>query len=309
MGASTARITAEDFLTPPELAAWRLASNGAGRIGGLRLSLAADSQGTQLRECYQQVPLRILRPFHFSADEPALLYLLNPTAGLMDGDGQLIHLTAGPGTRAVVTGQSASRIHPCLNGFSTQQWHVRVESGAVLVVLPGPAIPFQGCRYYQQARIDLASGARLIWGDIWLAGRHTRGEASEQFQFAHLIQEMTVQREDKLVYRDRFAWRGPWDESSAGWHFGGQLAFGSLFVSGKVTEESLPAGARAANFPTAAGDTCLRWCGDPEAVISCLVKAALHLAAANDGSAREPWLLSSHHLGPNHWFAAQPGSD
>ncbi len=309
MGASTARITAADFLTPPELSAWQLASNGAGRIGGVRLSLAADSQTTQMRECYQQVPLRVLPPFHFPGNEPALVYLLNPTAGLMDGDGQLIELTAGAGTRAVVTGQSASRIHPCLNGFSTQQWTVQVESGAVLVVLPGPAIPFQGCRYYQQARIDLATDARLIWGDIWLAGRHTRGEASEQFLFAHLIQELTVRREGKRVYRDRFAWRGPWDDATAGWHFGGQLAFGSLFVSGSVAEESLLAGARAAIFPTAAGDTCLRWCGDPEAVISSLVKSALQLAAGKDGSSREPWLLASHHLAPNHWFVAQPSQD
>lgn len=306
MGASTARITAADFLTPPELSAWQLASNGAGRIGGLRLALTADEQGTQLRDCYQQVPLRVLPPFQFSADEPALLYLLNPTAGLMDGDGQLVQLAAGAGTRAVVTGQSATRIHPCLTGFSTQQWHVRVESGAVLVVLPGPAIPFQGCRYYQQARIELAPDARILWGDIWLAGRHTRGEASEQFQFAHLIQEMTVRRDGKRVYRDRFAWRGPWDDATAAWHFGGQLAFGSLFVSGPVAEESLSAvsSATPAIFPTAAGDTCLRWCGYPEAVIASLVKFALHLAAAPDGSKREPWLLSSHHLAPNHWFVA-----
>src|SRR5437764_1295023 len=155
MGARPARITAGDFLTPPELADWRLAADPAGRIGGVRAELTADPAGARLGECYQQVPLRVLPPFRFGPGRAALLYLLNPTAGLMDGDGQLIELTARTGARAVVVGQSATRIHPCLRGFATQQWHITVESGAVLAVLPGPAIPFAGCRYFQRVAVDL----------------------------------------------------------------------------------------------------------------------------------------------------------
>src|SRR5262249_31636390 len=157
-----------DFLTPPELKDRQLAASAAGRIGGVRLELRTRYGQTTLAHCYQQVPLRILPPFQFGPDQPALLYLLNPTAGLLDGDAQLVQIDAGEGTRAVVVGQSATRIHPCLIGYATQQWHVRVASGAVLVVLPGPAIPFQGCRYFQRVVIDLAPGAALVWGDIWL---------------------------------------------------------------------------------------------------------------------------------------------
>ncbi len=51
-----------------------------------------------------------------------------------------------------MTGQSATRVHPALASFATQQWAVEVEDDACLVVLPGPAIPFQGSRYYQRAR-------------------------------------------------------------------------------------------------------------------------------------------------------------
>src|SRR5438105_1126800 len=137
---SLQRITAADFVTPPELRAWRLAADPAGRIGGVRLELVATAAGTRLHAAYQQVPLRVLPPFTFGDGQPSLLYLLNPTAGLMDGDGQLVQIRAGAGSRAVVVGQSATRIHPALAGFCSQQWHVSVERGAVLVVLPGPAI-------------------------------------------------------------------------------------------------------------------------------------------------------------------------
>src|SRR5205807_1900348 len=75
MDTATARITSADFVTPPELLAFRLAESAAGRIGGVRLELTGDAAATRLGHCYQQVPLRILPPFQFGANEPALLYL------------------------------------------------------------------------------------------------------------------------------------------------------------------------------------------------------------------------------------------
>ena len=95
-------------------------------------------------------------PFSLESESAALLYLINLTAGLMDGDAHLIELTARAGTRAVVTGQSATRIHPAVHSFATQQWEVDVEEDACLVVLPGPTIPFQGCATSSTVAFELA---------------------------------------------------------------------------------------------------------------------------------------------------------
>ena len=302
MGTTPARITAEDFVTPPELARWSLASSSTGRIGGVLLELEADSEKTRLGQCYQQIPLRVLPPFHFGNGQPCLLYLLNPTAGLVDGDGQLLKIRAGSGTRAVVAGQSATRIHPAVHGFSTQQWHVQVERNAILVVLPGPAIPFQGSRYAQRVRIDLEAGASLIWGDLWFAGRYAREAVSELFQFEIIVQDFTVYREGRLVFRDRFVWRGPWDEKQAAWHFASQPSCGSLFATGSLPDSVLIAqnNCQPAIFRTGAGDTCIRWLGSSEEVVGALVTSALRIAGSWCGG--EPWLLPFRDLGPNHWF-------
>jgi len=83
----------------------------------------------------------------------------------------------------------------------------------------------------QRVRIDLEPGASLIWGDLWFAGRYAREAVSELFQFEIIIQDFTVYREGRLVFRDRFVWRGPWDEKQAAWHFASQPACGSLFVT------------------------------------------------------------------------------
>ena len=304
MGASAVRITAADFLTPPEFEGLRLAVRSAGQIGGVRIELVASGDATRLGACYQQVPLRVLPPFQFAPDPAALLYLLNPTAGLLDGDAHRIEITARPGTRAVVTGQSANRVHPALAGFSTQQWHVHVASGAELVILPGPTIPYQGCRYYQRIMIDLEAGARLAWGDVWLPGRYARAAASEWFQFDQIVQELEVRRQGELIYRERFHWKGPWGANEIRWFLGSERATASLFVTGSALAP-FPAqdgSVERAILALASGDTCIRWCGVPTAVTADVVATALTAASRWSGG-EVPWLLSSHNFGPNHWFA------
>jgi urease accessory protein len=308
VGPRATRIRRDDLLTPPEFRDLRLAEHEAGRIGGARIELTRSGDETRLGACYQQVPVRLLPPFVLPAEPASLLYLINLTAGLLDGDGHLIELTARSGTRSLVTGQSATRVHPAVSSYATQQWAAEVEDDACLVVLPGPVIPFRGSRYYQRGRVELAPRARLIWGDIWLPGRYERGELSERFQFERIVQDFEVHRAGRLIYRDRFRWDGPWTSEEAGWYFGGALASASLFVAGPVPEalpEAQPTLMRSV-FRLDSGESCLRWCGHPTAVTHDLVHTALSLAASwTIGADAPPWLLASTGLVPNHWFSDQ----
>jgi urease accessory protein len=305
VGSRPVRITREEFLTPHEFHGVLPTQNPAGRVGGARIELIRSGERTHMGTCYQQIPVRLFPPLELDGEPAALLYLINLTAGLLDGDAHLVEITARAGTRAVVTGQSATRIHPALASFATQQFAVAVEDDACLVVLPGPAIPFQRSRYYQRGRVELAPRARLIWGDIWLPGRYDRGELSERFQFERIVQDFEVCRTGQLVYRDRFRWDGPWTVEDADWYFGGSLASASLFIGGPVPE-TLPGGGadlRRSIFRLDTGETCMRWCGHPAAVTSDLVQTALGLASCwTAGPDAPPWLLGSSSLAPNHWF-------
>lgn len=306
MGARAARITREDLVTPPEFRDLQLATSAAGRVGGARVELVRVGGETRLGGLYQQIPLRVMPSFSFDAEPAALLYLITLTTGLLDGDGHQIEVTARAGTRAVVTGQSATRIHPAGSRFSTQQWDVAVEDDAFLVVLPGPTIPFRGCRYFQRGRVELAESAGLIWGDIWLAGRYDRGEASERFQFARIVQDFEVRRLGRRVFRDRFCWDGPWGKEEADWYFGGELASGSLVVAGPPPPPlpEPPPGVMRAQFPLGDGVCCFRWCGHPTRVTADLVRCALGVAGGwTGGAGAPPWLLTSSDLAPNHWFS------
>jgi len=301
---SAIRITRDDFVIPPEFSSFQLAHRPAGQIGGVRLELLAVEGLTRLGACYQQVPLRVLPPFHFAGETCALLYLLNPTAGLLDGDGHLVQITAQSGTRTVVTGQSANRVHPAVSGFSTQQWQVYVEAGARLVVLPGPTIPYRGSRYYQRVMIELEAGAHLVWGDIWLPGRYERGEFSEWFCFDQIVQEMEVRREGELIYRERFHWQGPWNQDQVAWFCGNGLAAGSLFVTGNIQEKVGRASENSdeAILQLSSGDSIIRFCAAPRIVTGRLVESALVLASRGGAGETVGWLASSN-FAPNHWFS------
>lgn len=307
MGSGTVGIARTDLLTPPEFNNHEHASHPAGRVGGIRVELVRTGDETRLGYCYQQIPVRVMPPFSFDAEPASLLYLINLTAGLLDGDAHLYEIAARSGTRTVVTGQSASRIHPAQASFSTQQWNVHVEEDACLVILPGPTIPYRGCRYYQRGRIELAPTAQLIWGDVWLPGRYDReGDLAERFQFDQIVQDFEARRAGRLVYRDRFRWNGPWSSGDAAWYFGGHLAAGSLYLAGPLPTNLPPApeGVHRAVFQLGTKEACLRWCGPPSAVTSDLVRVAMQVAGIwTGGPSARPWLLESSDLAPNHWFS------
>ena len=212
VGAAAVRITEEDFLTPPEFRGLRLAPTPTGQVGGLRLELVASGGQTRLGDCYQQMPLRVLPPFHFAGEPAALLYLLNPTAGLLDGDAHRIDLVVRAGCRAVVAGQSANRIHPA-------QCRLLARSSGTSASRPGPSWSSCPARRSPTGAVAITStpastwtaDARLVWGDVWLPGPVRRGARRRSCHaFDRVVQDVEVRRDGRLVYRDRFAWRGPW---------------------------------------------------------------------------------------------------
>jgi urease accessory protein len=301
-------ITREDFPTPPELAGRDPALAPGEHVGGLRAELRVRDGEVRLGRCYHQNPLRLMSPIAERPGGPALLLLMNSTAGLLDGDGQLVELDVGPGARIFVTNQSAGRIHPCPHWHASARFDLRVAAGAVLCALPGPTIPFAGSRFYQKSEIRLEPGASAVWGDILLPGRTHFARAPERFAFDRLVQELRVVRGGRTVAYERFAWAGPWSDAEVDWHFGDAAAAAALFVTGRVPPEELPElpGGEVAAMVTAAGDTCVRMLGrDPEWLIAAAARLALTAAARLAGDA-SPWFVGSNRLAPGHWFNPAP---
>jgi urease accessory protein len=72
--------------------------------------------------------------------------------------------------------------------------------GALLEYLPDPLIPFEGARYVQQTRIELAEGAGLFWWEVVAPGREARPEV---FRYELLRLDLDIRAGGKLVAQER----------------------------------------------------------------------------------------------------------
>lgn len=145
-------------------------------------------------------------PFHLSKPhldaEALVVNVVNPTAGLFDGDEVELDARVEAGTSLVLTTPSASRAYKSRSGkpaLVTQR--VQVESGAFAEFVPEPLIPHAGSIYHQSTELRVKPGGGLMFFE-WLApGRVASGES---FLFEQLDWKTDVWLGAQLVARERY---------------------------------------------------------------------------------------------------------
>ncbi|HZR47029.1 MAG TPA: urease accessory protein UreD [Candidatus Manganitrophaceae bacterium] len=169
--------------------------------GLLEITLKHQGERTVLGELRQQVPLRVIRPFYPEGEGPAHLYLLNATAGILEGDEMAISLRLEKGAHAVVTTPAATRVHPMPFGEARQRITLSVGPGATLEYLAEPVLPYAGAAFHQETEILLEEGAILFYVDLLGPGRLGRGEA-----FAYRLYENQLRIADRegMLVQERF---------------------------------------------------------------------------------------------------------
>ena len=174
---------------------WRV-----GRDGALALSLERRGPRTVLAGCRSTLPLQVLAPVALE-DPAAVVWMLNPTGGLLGGDRLAIAVDAAPRAHAVLTTPSASRVYRAPAEPTVQRVDIRLGAGAMVEWVPDHTIPYAGSDFRQAIDVELGEGARLILLDAFAAGRIAHGEA---WAFRRLESAVTVRDRQGLVLHDRF---------------------------------------------------------------------------------------------------------
>ena len=169
--------------------------------GHLHLKAACYDNGqTYLREQSFRAPLHISKPHE---DAGALVVnIVNPTAGIFDGDTIELSAEAEAGASIVLTTPSASRVYRSRSGGAakvTQRFIA--QAGATLEFFPEPFIPQAGARYHQKTELDAAPGGTLLFFDWLTPGRVASGEA---FRYADLRWDLDAFADGRLVARERY---------------------------------------------------------------------------------------------------------
>lgn len=153
------------------------------------------------REIRQRVPLRVIRPFYPEGEGPAHLYLLNATAGILEGDQLEISLRLEKGTHAVVTMPAATRVHPAPSGEARQRTSLSVGPGATLEYLAEPVLPYAGAGFHQTTEIFLEEHATLFYADLLGPGRLGRGEL---FAYRFYENQLRIVDPEGVIVQERF---------------------------------------------------------------------------------------------------------
>ncbi|MFZ4763476.1 MAG: urease accessory protein UreD [Roseimicrobium sp.] len=160
--------------------------------------------GDDRQPCLKEQSFRA--PFHLSKphlDAGALVVnVVNPTAGLFDGDELDLAVRVECGSHLVLTTPSASRVFRSRSGqAATLRQAFHVEDGAMLEFLPEPLIPHAGAIYEQNTDLRLAAKGNVLFFE-WLApGRVASGEV---FAYSRIGWSTEVWRGGTLTVRERY---------------------------------------------------------------------------------------------------------
>ena len=185
--------------------------------------------GTRLASLRSEAPL-VLRP------TPVGVYLAGGAAGPVGGDRIVLHVTVGPGASLTMRSVAASIVLPGAPaaGASALDIEARVAAGASLRWLPEPVVAVRGCRHLVTARVHLAAGARLVWRDELVLGRHGERGGSAASRMSLDVCGRPVLRHT-LEAGDEFE---SWGSGAVG---GGARGAGSLVVVDPSWDSSPPA--------------------------------------------------------------------
>lgn len=166
--------------------------------GAAELGLAGRGGCTRLRRLYQSDPCRVLFPTAADGD-PLQAVVVTTSGGIVGGDRIRLAVEADAGTAATVTTQAAEKVYRSAGATAELSVGIAVAAGAVVEWMPQETILFDRSRLRRRTCVEVASGGRLLAGEIVVFGRRAHGE---RFGRGLLHDAWRVRRDGRLAWAD-----------------------------------------------------------------------------------------------------------
>jgi urease accessory protein len=163
---------------PAEFAAYldeppQMRSGAIGKSGLLQLGFERRDGRTILADLDSRTPFLAQRALHCDDALPDMAWLFMITTGgcVLQGDRLALDVALGPGARAHVTTQSATKIHSMDANYAHQFQSFTLGEGAYLEFLPDPLIPHRQARFANDTRMVIDPTASMLCSEIVQPGR------------------------------------------------------------------------------------------------------------------------------------------
>jgi len=171
--------------------------------GHLRLRATARAGGrTALTGQSFRAPYHVSKPYWDAGADTLFVQVVNPTAGILEGDLLESDIAVGAGAALLVTTPSASRVFKMQTGSAECRQRFAVAKGGWLEILPEPLVPHRGSRYRQTTTVEVETGGALFLVDLLMPGRIAH--RAEAWLWDRLCLETEVKLDGELVLRERF---------------------------------------------------------------------------------------------------------
>ena len=213
----------------------RMPAAGTSGVAALAFRRGADG-GTRLARLHQRAPLRALFPLDGDAGMGSAV-LLTTTGGLVGGDRLDVRIEAGEGTAVRVTTQAAEKVYRSLGRDCRIAVELRAARGSWLEWMPQETILFERARLRRTARVECASGSRVLAGEMLVFGRRAHEETLTR---GHIGDAWEVRRDGRLVWAEALAADGDLTQTlTAPFCLAGAAALATLLYIGAAMEEAL----------------------------------------------------------------------
>jgi len=164
----------------------QMASGSVGKAGYLRLDFRHDeARGrTVLADMERRAPLLAQKALYWEESQPgmACVIVIASSGCVVQGDRLALDVNAGPASCALVTTQSAAKVHSMDHSYAAQIQRFCLGEGAYLEYMPDPLILHRRSRYLQDSFVTLPASASFVYGELLVPGRRWHHE-EELFGF------------------------------------------------------------------------------------------------------------------------------
>ncbi len=165
--------------------------------GAVAFDVHLQNGVTRRRHLHESGSLRVRFPSPEQAGLAAVF--VNTAGGIAGGDRFDIDISAGEGSRLVVTTAAAEKIYRAAGPAAELNIVLKAAAGAHLSWLPQETILFDRARISRRIDIDLAEGASLLLCEIVVFGRAAMGERMQTGEF---VDRWRLRRGGRLVFAE-----------------------------------------------------------------------------------------------------------
>ena len=183
---------------------------------------------SRLTSCLSVAPLKILSP-KVEADYSTAV-LSSYGGGLVAGDCARLRVRCGREAKLFLGTQAFTKVYKATDGrVARQELAGHIESGACVVLLPDPVVPYADSTFVQEQVWHLDVGASLVLLDGGTSGRVERGE---QFHYRSYTSKISIYLESELVLAERLRLQPKEQSPERVGAFGQYTAFANVFIVG-----------------------------------------------------------------------------